>query len=151
MGCRNLSLFQEMAGHHLKGLGDCICNYSNIVQVDYFSGAHFPCKTLCTGSRLFIEGAAALEWVFEESLCNEVRLSTKIILETATVLHYPPQHCTAVAVRAPYTASYDPGSSFSELTVPHLISTLHPLHPACSRDWENFTKMENNPRFAEPM
>ena len=80
MGCRNLSLFQEMAGHHLKGLGDCICNYSNIVQVDYFSGAHFPCKTLCTGSRLFIEGAAALEWVFEESLrtkCTENAINNK--------------------------------------------------------------------------
>jgi len=149
MGCRNLSLCQEMAGHHLKGLEGCTVILYKLTI--YFSGAHFLCKTLCTGSRLFIEGVAAPEWVFEESLVNEVRLLTKIIIETATVFHYPPQHCTAVAVRCPYTASYDPGSSFSELTVLHFISTLHPLHPPCSRDWENFTKMEDNPRYSEPM
>ena len=59
-----------------------------------FSGVLFSSKTLCTGSRLFIEGVAALEWVFEESLVhNEVHLLTETVLETATVLPvccYPP-------------------------------------------------------------
>ena len=31
----------------------------------------FP-QTLCIGSRLFIEGRAAQEWVFEESMLDEV-------------------------------------------------------------------------------
>ena len=88
MGCRNLSLCQEMAGHHLKGLEGCTVILYKLTI--YFSGPHFLCKTLCTGSRLFIEGVAAPEWVFEESLVNEVRLLTKIIIETATVFHILP-------------------------------------------------------------
>lgn len=66
----------------------CSC-YSKQYKLttDYFSGVLFSCKTLCTGSRLFIEGVAALEWVFEESLVNnEVQLLTETVVETA-ILH----------------------------------------------------------------